>query len=201
MNHLVIGLGNIGEEYLNTRHNVGFMVLDKIAHDRGLVFANDKFCKKTTTSHRSQTIHLIKPSTYMNSSGRCVKYWKDKFKVSNDRILIVVDDLALPCGKIRLKPQGSHAGHNGLLDVEAELGTNAYPRLRLGIGDNFHRGQQANYVLSKFEPQELAILEKKIEQASAAIMTFVVDGLATAMNRYNLSNPSATSGTLGKKDD
>lgn len=187
MNHLVIGLGNIGEEYLNTRHNVGFMVLDKIASDKGLKFLGDNFCKKIAINYRSHTIHLIKPSTYMNCSGRCVKHWKDKLRVGNERILIVVDDIALPLSKIRLKPQGSHAGHNGLLDIESELGSNIYPRLRIGIGDNFQKGQQANYVLSKFEPLELEILETTIIQASQAIMSFVIDGIDVAMNRYNKS--------------
>jgi PTH1 family peptidyl-tRNA hydrolase len=185
MNYLIVGLGNIGDEYKYTRHNIGFMVLDKLAQTKGLIFSNEKLGAKASLKYRGSTIHLIKPNTFMNCSGKCVSYWQNKFMLTVDNMLIIVDDIALPLGTLRIKSQGSHAGHNGLLDIGNVLKTMKYPRLRIGIGNDFLKGEQAEYVLGRFKTDEIGILDMMVNLASDAILSFCSDGIVSAMNKYN----------------
>lgn len=185
MTYLVIGLGNVGAEYIATRHNVGFMVLDRLAQDKGLIFSNEKFGSKTVLKYKGRIIHLIKPNTFMNCSGQCVSYWKNKLMLPIENILIVVDDIALPLGRLRIKPHGSHAGHNGLLDIESLLNTSKYPRLRIGIGNDFSKGRQTDYVLGKFQQIEMETLGAIIGRSCEAILSFCSEGIVSSMNRYN----------------
>ena len=152
MKYLITGLGNIGEEYRNTRHNIGFTVLDALAKASNLVFTDGRYGATATLSLKGRQLILLKPSTYMNLSGNAVRYWMQKENIPLENVLIVVDDLALPFGTLRLKGKGSDAGHNGLKNIQQLLGTQEYSRLRFGIGSNFPRGGQINYVLGKFPP-------------------------------------------------
>lgn len=190
MKYLIIGLGNVGAEYALTRHNVGFMVLDQLARDQGAVFQTDRLAARATCRYRGRTLQLIKPSTYMNHSGRAVHYWLNRLKLPVEKSLVVVDDVALPFGKLRMRPQGANAGHNGLKSIEESLGTQAYPRLRMGIGHHFTQGQQADYVLSRFEAQEQEALPTPLAQACEMIYAFCTLGIERTMARYNATLPS-----------
>jgi PTH1 family peptidyl-tRNA hydrolase len=187
--YLITGLGNIGPEYALTRHNIGFQVVDQLAADHQAKFQLDRLAWVTSFNYQGRSIHLIKPTTYMNNSGQAVHYWLTQLKISIENSLTVVDDIALPFGKLRLRPQGSSAGHHGLKSVEAYLKTQAYPRLRFGIGDNFHKGQQADYVLAPFKPEEMEQLAKPIEQACEVILSFSTVGIAKTMEQYNADQP------------
>src|ERR1700744_2812072 len=154
MKYLVVGLGNIGPEYADTRHNIGFMVLDEMAKRENIKFSSMRLAYYTEIGYKGRTLHLIKPTTYMNLSGKAVNYWMNELKIPVQNVLIVVDDIALPLGTLRLKPQGSAAGHNGLKHIEMMLGHNNYARLRFGVSDNFPKGRQADYVLSGFDDDE-----------------------------------------------
>lgn len=185
MKYLIVGLGNIGDEYRLTRHNIGFMILDALAKASNISFATERYGDVATMRLKNQQLILLKPSTYMNLSGNAVRYWKEKEKIELENILIVVDDIALPFGAIRLKANGSDAGHNGLKNIAQMLGTQAYPRLRFGIGNDYPRGQQIEYVLGQFTPEQREALPPRIEVAVDAIKTFCLAGLQTAMCNFN----------------
>jgi peptidyl-tRNA hydrolase, PTH1 family len=185
MKYLIAGLGNPGEKYDNTRHNIGFKTLDALAKASNVVFEPDKLADVCEVKHKGRTLVLVKPTTFMNLSGKAVNYWMQKEKIPADNILVITDDLALPVGKIRLKPRGSDGGHNGLKDIQAVLATDVYPRLRFGIGSNFHKGQQADYVLGQWTENEMIILPKRLDLAVEAILSFAAIGLDRTMNVFN----------------
>ncbi len=185
MKYLIVGLGNIGDEYRLTRHNIGFMILDALAKASNISFATERYGDVATMRLKNKQLILLKPSTYMNLSGNAVRYWKEKEKIELENILIVVDDLALPFGAIRLKANGSDAGHNGLKNIALMLGTQAYPRLRFGIGNDYARGQQIDYVLGQFTPEQRDALPARIDVAVDAIKTFCLAGLQIAMCNFN----------------
>lgn len=185
MKYLIVGLGNIGPEYADTRHNIGFMVLDALAKKAGATFTTLRLAGYTEINHKGKKLHLIKPTTYMNLSGKALNYWMQELKIPVEQVLIIVDDLALPLGTVRLKPKGSNAGHNGLKSIEAVLGHNNYPRIRFGIGDNFPKGRQADYVLSGFDPEEQPELPALIDRSVEMIESFVTAGAELTMTRLN----------------
>lgn len=182
---LIVGLGNIGNEYDSTRHNIGFDVCDALVIKYGGTFTNDRLAYKATIKIKGKPVIVIKPTTYMNLSGRAFFYWMNQEKVALENTLVIVDDLALPIETIRLRPSGSHAGHNGLRDIEKALGHNKYPRLRFGIGNNFPKHLQADFVLGKWNKDELPIVKEKIIKSVEAIETFVNTDISTAMNQFN----------------
>jgi PTH1 family peptidyl-tRNA hydrolase len=183
--YLIAGLGNIGVEYAGTRHNIGFDVLDALAARNEQHFTVGRLAEKVEIRLRGNVLVCIKPTTYMNLSGRAVKYWMDKGDISPDRLLVIVDELALPLSKLRLRPGGSDAGHNGLTSIQESLGTNAYPRLRFGIGNNFPRGMQVEYVLGKWRPDELPLVQLKIGKTVELIESFASIGIDRTMALYN----------------
>ena len=185
MKYLIVGLGNIGPEYENTRHNIGFRVLDALAKASNLVFTDKRYGEICELKIKGSTLILLKPSTYMNLSGNAVRYWLQKENIPVENLLVIVDDLALPFGTLRLKPKGSDAGHNGLKNIQQLLGTQEYSRLRFGIGSNFPRGGQINYVLGKFPPEELQEMPEKIKRAVEIIKSFCLAGVQNSMNQYN----------------
>lgn len=185
MGYLIAGLGNIGAEYQNTRHNIGFMVLDYLAKESGTNFISSRYASVAEISIKGRKITLIKPSTYMNLSGKAVSYWLREKKTERENMLVISDDLALPFGTIRMRKQGSEGGHNGLKSITESLGGNNYARLRIGIGDNFSRGGQINYVLGTFGEEEQAELQFIIERAAKAIEAFVLLGPDRAMTTCN----------------
>ena len=185
MKYLIVGLGNIGDEYRNTRHNIGFKVLDAFAEASNISFSTERYGDVARMRLKNKQLVLLKPSTYMNLSGNAVRYWKDKENIAVDHILVVVDDLALPFGAIRLKPSGSDAGHNGLKNIAEMLGTQAYPRLRFGIGNDFPRGGQIDYVLGNFTLDQRQQLPTRIDVAIDAIKAFCLSGMQFAMCNFN----------------
>lgn len=187
MNYLIVGLGNIGAEYSNTRHNIGFMVLDAWAQASNISFSADRYASVAETSVRGHKITLVKPSTYMNLSGKAVNYWLQKTKIPKERLLVVVDDLALPFGTLRMRKKGSAGGHNGLKSIDYSLSSDDYPRLRLGIGSGFREGGQIDYVLGELLLEEKRELPKVLETAVNAIKCFITDGIDRAMTSYNHS--------------
>lgn len=185
MKYLIVGLGNIGPEYALTRHNVGFMVLDRLAAKENLSFKLDKLASIAEFKYKSKTIVLVKPSTYMNLSGKAMQYWMVQLKIPIENTLIVVDDLALPFGKLRIKPKGSSAGHNGLKNIESVLGNGLYPRLKFGIGNDFAKGRQIDYVLGQFDKNDFAELPIKLDKAIDMILSFSTLGIERTMNFLN----------------
>jgi len=185
MNYLIAGLGNIGPEYADTRHNIGFMILDELAKQESAKFYNERLAYYTEVKHKGRTLFLIKPTTYMNNSGKAVSYWMKTLKIPAENILIVADEIALPFGTLRLKPKGSAAGHNGLKSVEATLGHNEYARLRFGVGSDFPKGRQVDYVLNGFDKEELPELPALIERSIEMIKSFAAIGAELTMTRYN----------------
>ena len=185
MKYLIVGLGNIGSEYAGTRHNTGFMVLDALAEASNISFATDRYGDVARMRLKNKQLVLLKPSTYMNLSGNAVRYWQQKENIPLENILVVVDDIALPLGAIRIKTRGSDAGHNGLKNIAQMLGTDAYPRLRFGIGSDYPRGCQVDYVLGPFPPEQRAELPARIDVAIEAIRTFCLAGIQNAMCAYN----------------
>jgi len=185
MKYLIVGLGNIGNEYAASRHNTGFMILDALAKASNISFSTERYGDIAQMRLKNQQLILLKPSTYMNLSGNAVRYWKEKEGIDTDHILVLVDDIALPFGTIRLKMRGSDAGHNGLKNIAQMLGTDAYPRLRFGIGNDFPRGCQIDYVLGPFTPEQRSQLPARIDTAIDALKTFCLAGPATAMNQFN----------------
>jgi PTH1 family peptidyl-tRNA hydrolase len=185
LKYLIAGLGNIGSEYVNTRHNIGFKILDALANASNIVFEDRRYAFRAEYKFKGRTFVLIKPTTFMNRSGRAVNYWLAKEKLSPEKLLVIVDDVALPFGKLRLKPGGGDAGHNGLRDISIMLGNRNYPRLRFGIGDNYPKGAQAHYVLSPWNEEEKKILPERIETAIEMIKSFGVMGVEHTMNEFN----------------
>ena len=185
MKYLVVGLGNIGHEYADTRHNIGFMVADELAKQAGVSFSNLRLAWYTELGHKGRTIFLIKPTTYMNLSGKAVSYWMKELKIPVENVLVIVDELALPFGKLRLKPRGSAAGHNGLKNIEQVLGSQDYARLRFGIGDNYPKGRQVDYVLSGFDEDELPALPALIDRSTEIVKAFTTIGPELTMTKYN----------------
>jgi peptidyl-tRNA hydrolase, PTH1 family len=185
MKFLIIGLGNIGNEYAGTRHNIGFDVADALAQKHGGLFAVDRLAHVCEVKWKGKKLIIVKPTTYMNLSGRAVKYWKDKESVALEQLLVIVDEIAIPLSKIRLRPSGSSAGHNGLRSIEEALLTDKYPRLRFGIGNDFPKGAQADYVLSPWKPEELPLVKLKIEKCTEVIENFITIGIERTMNEAN----------------
>lgn len=185
MKYLIVGLGNIGDEYRDTRHNIGFRVLDAFAKASNIVFSDGRYGATATLSLKGRQLILLKPSTYMNLSGNAVRYWMQQEKVPLENVLIVVDDLVLPFGALRLKGKGSDAGHNGLKHIAATLGTQNYTRLRFGIGNDFPRGGQIDFVLGQFTEEDMQTMDERVAMAIDMIKSFCLAGLDITMNQYN----------------
>lgn len=185
MKYLIVGLGNIGVAYELTRHNIGFLVLDRLADQKEAKFEQARLCFKAEVKHKGRTLHLIKPTTFMNLSGKAVNYWMKELKIPKDNILVITDDIALPYGKLRMRKKGSAGGHNGLKHIEQLIGGQDYPRLRFGVGDNFHSGHQVDYVLSNFSTEETKDLVHHMDRTSDAILAFATVGIDRAMNTHN----------------
>ena len=183
--YLIVGLGNIGEKYQNTRHNIGFKILDEVAKEHNVSFETDKLGDVTSFRFKGRTFVLLKPSTFMNLSGKAVKYWMQKEKISVDNLLIVTDDLNIDFGKIRVKAKGSDGGHNGLKDIQEKLATNKYPRFRFGVGSNYSKGRQVDYVLGEWTSDEESQLIERLPKSVEVITSFGTAGLANTMNNFN----------------
>ena len=182
--YLIVGLGNPGYEYENTRHNTGFMVLDKMAESVGVSFEDKRYGYVAETSIKGRKVFLLKPTTYMNLSGNAVRYWLQKENIDQKRLLVVVDDLSIPLGAYRLKGNGSTGGHNGLGNIQQLIGQQ-YARLRMGIGSDFQRGQQVDWVLGKYTDEDMRTLQPSIDEAVEIIRSFVLAGLDITMNQFN----------------
>lgn len=182
--YLIVGLGNPGYEYENTRHNTGFMVLDKMAESVGVSFEDKRYGYVAETSIKGRKVFLLKPTTYMNLSGNAVRYWLQKENIDQKRLLVVVDDLSIPLGDYRLKGNGSNGGHNGLGNIQQLIGQQ-YARLRIGIGSDFQRGQQVDWVLGKYTDEDMRTLQPSIDEAVEIIRSFVLAGLDITMNQFN----------------
>ena len=187
MKFLLVGLGNPGAEYVRTRHNIGFMAMDALAAASGATFAPDRLGDVARCKHKGRQLILVKPSTFMNLSGKSVRYWMDAEKVPLDRVMIVTDDINLPFGTLRLRAKGSDGGHNGLKDIQAVLGTNVYPRLRFGVGADFGPGRQVDHVLGAFSPEEEGSLEERLSRTTELLRSFAFAGLQRTMNTFNNS--------------
>ncbi|PLW94022.1 MAG: aminoacyl-tRNA hydrolase [Marinilabiliales bacterium] len=185
MKYLIVGLGNIGVEYANTRHNIGFVVADALNNDLKGSFTVERLASYSKVKFKGRTLVIIKPTTYMNLSGKSVKYWMDQEKIPLERTLVVLDDIALPLGTLRMKARGGDAGHNGLTDIILKLDTDGFPRLRIGIGDNFPKGYQADYVLGQWSRSEEKLMIPRVETAVEIIKSFVTLGIDRTMTAYN----------------
>ena len=185
MKYLIACLGNIGAEYDNTRHNIGFKIADRLAKDLEGSFTTSRLAQVAELKHKGRTLVVIKPTTYMNLSGKAVKYWLQEEKVAMENLLVVNDDIALPFGTLRLRKQGADGGHNGLTDIIEKLGTNVFCRLRFGLGDDFPRGRQIDFVLGKWKPSEEPIVDQKADEAVEIIKSFVTQGPDRTMNLFN----------------
>lgn len=185
MKYLIVGLGNIGIEYELTRHNIGFLILDRLAEKRKVEFQQGRHSFVTELKYKGRQITLVKPTTYMNLSGKAVNYWMNELKIKKENILIITDDVALPYGKLRLKPKGSSGGHNGLKNIEELIGGKEYSRLRFGVGDDYAKGRQADYVLSPFDKKEMEELVLNIDRTIDAIYSFCTIGTSRTMNQFN----------------
>lgn len=185
MKYLVVGLGNIGSEYENTRHNIGFKILDALAKASNIFFEPNKLGDTATLKFKGRTFILVKPSTYMNLSGKAVNYYLQKEKIKQENLLVITDDIALPFGTIRLKGKGSDGGHNGLKDIIKVLGNSNYARLRFGVGSDFVQGKQINHVLGEFAPEEQSELPERLEKSIEVIKAFGTIGLGRTMNEFN----------------
>jgi len=190
MKYLIAGLGNIGSEYALTRHNIGFLVLDRLADNQKISFKTERLADHAELKYKGRQLHLIKPNTYMNLSGKAIAYWLQELKIPKENLLVIVDDLALPFGSLRLRQKGSAAGHNGLKNIELLLGGQDYSRLRLGIGDHFSKGQQVDFVLSQFTKEELKGLPEIMDKSIEVIYSFATIGIERTMNFFNKSQPS-----------
>ncbi len=185
MKFLICGLGNIGDEYAMTRHNIGFRVLDAFAKASNLCFKNDRLGAIAEMRIKNQQLLLLKPSTFMNLSGNAVRYWMQQEKIEVDHLLVVNDDIALPFGQLRLRPSGSAGGHNGLKDVARVVGGDNYARLRFGVGNDYPKGGQIDWVLGTFPPEQEAVMNEKLELACDIIRSFCLSGIQCTMNQYN----------------
>jgi PTH1 family peptidyl-tRNA hydrolase len=185
MKYLIVGLGNIGEEYWGTRHNIGFRIVNELVDSVSGSFGEERYGAVARIRVKNAELVVLKPNTYMNLSGNAVRFWLKKENIEIRQLLVIVDDLALPFGTLRLKSRGSNAGHNGLRNIEELLETEEYARLRFGLGNNFPRGRQMDFVLSKFEPEELENMSERVKRAVEMIKSFCLEGVDMAMNRYN----------------
>lgn len=185
MKYLIVGLGNIGDEYAGTRHNIGFIVLDAFAQASNISFSTERYGDVARMRLKNKQLILLKPSTYMNLSGNAVRYWMQQEGIAEENLLVIVDDLALPFGAIRIKERGSDAGHNGLKDIARVLGNSNYARLRFGIGNDFPRGTQIDYVLGRFTPEQQKELPARVEVAVDAVKEYVLAGPQNAMCKFN----------------
>lgn len=199
MKYLIVGLGNIGDEYKDTRHNIGFAVLDAIALASNVSFTDRRYGAVCQVRYKGRDLILLKPSTFMNLSGNAVNYWLKKENVPVENMLVIVDDLALPLGNIRMRPKGSDGGHNGLAHISNVLSTNEYPRIRIGIGNNFRKGSQINYVLGTWSPEEKKFMEERTAIVIEMIKSFAFAGIELTMTAFNKAgkvpppeNPSPT---------
>ncbi|MCD8305032.1 MAG: aminoacyl-tRNA hydrolase [Prevotellaceae bacterium] len=185
MKYLIAGLGNVGDDYAGTRHNVGFRVVNALAEEAGAQFADKRYGLIAKMRVKNRELTLLKPSTLMNLSGNAVRFWLGKENIPLENLLVVCDDLSLPLGTIRMKPSGSAAGHNGLKHIAQTLGTEAYARLRVGIGSDFPRGGQIDFVLGRFPEEDEAVINQKVKVAAEAVKAFALSGVQFAMNQYN----------------
>lgn len=185
MKYLIVGLGNMGSQYNNTRHNIGFDIVDSLAIKHDAMWKVDTLGDIAIFKHKGRTITLLKPSTFMNRSGKAVNHWMNKLKIKRDNILVLVDDLHLDFGRLRLRGKGSDGGHNGLKDIQETLGGNKYPRLKFGIGRDFYSGQQVDYVLGHWTSEQSDALPDYIEKATEAVLSFTSIGLKFTMEKYN----------------
>jgi peptidyl-tRNA hydrolase (EC 3.1.1.29) len=185
LKYLIVGLGNIGKEYEETRHNIGFMILDALAKASNISFSDKRYGFVAEIKHAGRTLVLLKPNTYMNLSGRAVNYWMQKEGIPLENVMVLVDDLALPVGKIRIRSKGSDAGHNGLKSIQQILGRSDYARLRFGIGNDFPKGFQVDHVLGRWDDEEYQTVNAKMESCAEIIKSFVTIGIERTMNLYN----------------
>lgn len=185
MKYLIVGLGNPGAEYENTRHNIGFKVLDALNEASDTSFTTEKYASISFIKHKGRTLHLTKPTTFMNLTGKAVNYWLQKHKVDINNLLIITDDISLDFGTLRLRGKGSDGGHNGMKDIEAVLGHNNYARLRFGVGNNFPKGMQSDYVLSNWNTDEQSKLDERIEQSVKIVQAFCTIGISNTMSKFN----------------
>jgi PTH1 family peptidyl-tRNA hydrolase len=182
---LIVGLGNIGEEYADTRHNAGFRIAEELVAGAGSKFGSGRYADVAEIKHKGKLLTVIKPTTFMNLSGKAVNYWLQAEKIQIENMLVLVDELALPFGKIRIGPKGSDGGHNGLKSIQDTLNTTVYPRMRFGIGNEFNKGTQVNYVLGKWNDEEKKTLGDRIKMAAEAVKAFTFVGLERCMNEFN----------------
>jgi PTH1 family peptidyl-tRNA hydrolase len=182
---LIAGLGNIGDEYAGTRHNAGFEVVDELVRKHQAHFETSRLADVAKLRIRGRSVWVIKPNTYMNLSGKAVKYWLDKENIPLENLLVIVDELAIPLARLRLRPSGSDGGHNGLTSIQESLGTTIYPRLRFGIGAEYPKGKQVEFVLGRWTEAEKPVVRKKIEKSAEVVESFVLRGLAATMNEVN----------------
>ena len=185
MKYLIVGLGNIGPEYELTRHNVGFLTVDRLADKQGVSWKSDRLAFSTNFKYKSRHIYIIKPTTYMNLSGKAVNYWMKELDIPKENIMVIVDDVALPFGKLRMRGKGSSAGHNGLKNIEELTGGLEYPRLRFGIGDDFPKGRQIEYVLGRWSQKEIDELPIFMDKAIDMVLSFCTVGINMTMTEFN----------------
>ncbi len=185
MKYLIAGLGNIGPEYELTRHNIGFLVLDQLAEKHGTSFQPNRYADVASFTLKSRSVTLIKPTTYMNLSGKAIRYWIQQLNITNESLMVITDDVALPFGKLRMRSKGSSAGHNGLKNIEQLLNTQDYPRLKFGIGNDYPKGGQVDYVLGRFNKEEFDALPELMQKAGDMIEAFIFLGIERAMNFHN----------------
>ncbi|MGY6521247.1 MAG: aminoacyl-tRNA hydrolase [Mongoliitalea sp.] len=185
MKYLIVGLGNIGPEYELTRHNVGFLTVDRMADKQGVSWKSNRLAFTADFKYKGRSIYMIKPTTYMNLSGKAVNYWMKELNIPKENILVIVDDVAIPFGKLRMRAKGSAAGHNGLKNIEALCGGQDYPRLRFGIGDDFPKGRQVDYVLGRWTTQEIDELPISMDKAIEMCLSFCTAGIAMTMTQFN----------------
>lgn len=185
MKYLIVGLGNIGDEYKDTRHNIGFTILDAMASASNAVFTDRRYGYICSIRHKGRDLILLKPSTFMNLSGNAVRYWLRKEKIAVENLLVIVDDISLPLGSVRMRPKGSDGGHNGLAHINTVLSTNEYTRIRIGIGDGFRKGSQINYVLGSWTSEEKKFIDERISIVIEMIKSFAVSGTELTMTSFN----------------
>jgi PTH1 family peptidyl-tRNA hydrolase len=200
MKYLIVGLGNIGEEYKDTRHNIGFTVLDALAKASNIYFEDRRYAAVSNLKYKGRELVLMKPSTYMNLSGNAIDYWLKKEKINLENMLVIVDDIALPLGSIRMRPKGSDGGHNGLAHISSTLGTTEYPRIRIGIGSEFRKGAQIDFVLGKWQPDEKKFMEERILIVTEMIKSFAFAGLERTMTAFNKAGKVPSSGKETEKN-
>lgn len=182
---LIVGLGNVGEKYHNTRHNIGFKIVDEVAKTHNTTFTTEKLGDIASFRYKGRTFMLLKPNTFMNLSGKALKYWMQKEKIALENVLVITDDLNIDFGTIRVKAKGSDGGHNGLKDIQEKLGTNKYPRFRFGVGNNYSKGRQVDYVLGEWSKEEESILIERLPKSAEVVISFGTAGLANTMNSFN----------------